>query len=1444
MRNSLLFLLICALATQTLVQGQIDSSVSGNQVHFSSTLTSSGTYLWNFGDGNETRTSSSSVSHYYAKSGQYLVSLSITSSSGKSSTYSKAITAPKNMSPIAIFEVKVDGLQVSLDGSSSYDPDGTIASYMWNFGDGSAPVTYLTAATTVVHKYPNIAKSYMITLIVTDNSGTRSTNSSKVTIIPLPVARFFYLPLGNKVSFNAALSTSISGHIQQYTWDFGDSTPQITTTASMINHFYSHADSWIVTLTVTNTFGQNSSVSSIIFSPFNWPPSCSFAITSVVDDLVTLDASKSFDIDGYIATYSWNFGDGNATNATNCIMKHSYKLGGNYQIGLTVQDNSGATTACSFKKVFVNTPPSVGFQVIYLPNDTCILDASNLTFDVDGSIVQIIWDFGDGSPRQQQANPSLPSPAHTYNHSGYYNLSVTAYDNLNASATVKKTIFVNTPPFPVIKLLNQVNDTITLDPSGSIDIDDYITRLLWDFNDTVSKNTSLADGTITYTYRLGGTYNVSLTAFDKWNASRVAYQSVTVNRPPVASFSIPYNVNDTISLNASLSYDIDGFVTGYMWDLGDGTIINRSTSALIDEYTYKWGGVYQIVLTVFDNMGANSTASASVLVDTPPVSAYNIVYNVNDTIILNASQSYDVDGYIVGLAWNFGDSTPVQTSSDNASLLVVNHTYTLGGFYSISLTTTDNQNVSTTFTQQVLVNIPPTPLYQIVSNINDSLTLLPTGSYDSDGVITQYIWDFGDGFVLTTASINTAAQHQYPERGWYNVSLTVIDNCNVNSTFTSSILVDIAPSANFVVVGVIDHWVVVNAEAYISSMKGLNSRDPDGQIQSITWNFGDGRSKNITNDTFSSQLYQYRKNISGTFMISLWATDNDNVTSLLARQSVFVDTPPFATFSLISNNDGWVWLNASNSSDVDGRVVWYCWNFNDSGSPLGRQCSNNSVIDYNFTTAGYHNISLYVVDDLGLNSSNIAQMRYVYTNMAPLVWFSIVNSSSTGTVTVQSTATDSYDYDGLIESYMWHWGDVSEPTITSNTNLSNSSYVTHTYSTSGFYNITLFVMDTMGAVGNLTLTTFVAIDANPTPASMNPGSSDFMKVLNKTIPSSKINKPPVPVITVWSDPNAQNQRQFHFNANSSYDVDGRIRGYLWLFGDGSNATFPTVYYTYTQGGTYQVTLYALDDGGVLAFRSMNLTVPYAPISQFSFIMSDILPLATGNNTRTVIFNASTSYVQRGQIISYQWAFGDNNSSLFNTNDSIICYNYTNPGLYNVSLTVIDNNGQNSSTRLSLVVPPKYLPSSTPDPPRLITGSLPTYTYLLNRQSGQYLTFSYDRTGLETQVFMQHNRSVWNLNDSASTTIASVIRVFRGWPSTQGYLLTSYNQSLYLGSENSSTVPAVGLNDQGSYWKFYLYSDGSYKIVNNNTGLILGVSLDNDSSLLLSENIDYPSNNML
>jgi PKD repeat protein len=138
-------------------------------------------YAWTFGDGGTASTQS--PSHAFTAAGDYDVTLTVTDNDGgeKSVTHSVTVSAHENGAPTADFDVTCSSLDCTFTDNSS-DSDGSIASWDWDFGDGSA---HGSVQNPPVHTYSaNGLATIRAKLTVTDNEGKTSTKSTDFTVSP------------------------------------------------------------------------------------------------------------------------------------------------------------------------------------------------------------------------------------------------------------------------------------------------------------------------------------------------------------------------------------------------------------------------------------------------------------------------------------------------------------------------------------------------------------------------------------------------------------------------------------------------------------------------------------------------------------------------------------------------------------------------------------------------------------------------------------------------------------------------------------------------------------------------------------------------------------------------------------------------------------------------------------------------------------------------------------------------------------------------------------------------------------------------------------------------------------------------------------------------------------------------------------------------------------
>lgn len=170
----------------------------------------------------------------------------------------------------------------------------------------------------------------------------------------------------------------------------------------------------------------------------------------------------------------------------------------------------------------------------------------------------------------------------------------------------------------------------------------------------------------------------------------------------------------------------------------------------------------------------------------PPVARAGGSYTggINQAIMFNASESYDPDGEIDFYRWNFGDGTSEILAQSPE------HIYQNPGSYDVTLTVIDNNGTSAMEKTTVAIGLtnqkPRANAGGSYSCKVDNLVILDgSDSYDSDGTITNYTWEFEDD----STEHGSPATHSFSNAGTYTVVLTVTDDEGATDTTTGIITV-------------------------------------------------------------------------------------------------------------------------------------------------------------------------------------------------------------------------------------------------------------------------------------------------------------------------------------------------------------------------------------------------------------------------------------------------------------------------------------------------------------------------------------------------------------------------------------------------------------------------------------------------------------------------------
>jgi PKD repeat protein len=300
----------------------------------------------NFGD-DSAPVSGSSASHTYSTAGTYTITGTVTDNLGATASKSVAIVISNgaNLPPIAVIAATPSSgyapATISVSAAGSSDPDGTIASAVINFGDGTS-ASGLTAS----HKY-SAAGIYTLTVKVTDNLGASSTASTSVTVKAPEVIVSSPADGALLASQVHVVASGFSGSPVTAMQIYVDGTIAYSVNSANLDATITVA-SGAHTLLVKGWDNAGKTFSKQLAITINKPPVAALTLSSgsiLVGGSITASAATSTDPDGAIASTVISFGDGSSAAAASA--SHQYKIAGTYTVKATVTDNLGASSSTS-----------------------------------------------------------------------------------------------------------------------------------------------------------------------------------------------------------------------------------------------------------------------------------------------------------------------------------------------------------------------------------------------------------------------------------------------------------------------------------------------------------------------------------------------------------------------------------------------------------------------------------------------------------------------------------------------------------------------------------------------------------------------------------------------------------------------------------------------------------------------------------------------------------------------------------------------------------------------------------------------------------------------------------------------------------------------------------------------------------------------------------------
>ncbi|WP_344710937.1 PKD domain-containing protein [Aeromicrobium flavum] len=556
----------------------------------------------------------------------------------------------------------------------------------------------------------------------------------------------------------------------------------------------------------------------------NVEPTADFTVTK--DGLKADFTSAATDVDGTIASYLWNFGDGETSTAAN--PSHTYDEEGVYTVTLTVTDNEGGqgTFSAPLTMELPNVAPVADFRTTVTPGSRTVQFTSESS-DSDGAITSHVWDFGDGATSTDQ------NPAHDFGSFGTHEVTLTVTDNEGATSSRTRTVSLEAPNQPPVAAFAATVKglKITVDAGGSNDPDGTIASYDWDFDEGDDGSGVSA----THTYAAAGTYTVTLTVTDDDGATDTETHEVTVTVPAATNVVAKDAFERAVSGSwgtaddggvwstpaSAQRYSVAGGA-GVLALPAGGTV--AATLGEVESANTRVTGVFSVdklyeatyVSLVGRKVGSNEyyarlrlAADGSVrlnLLRNPGTIGVGTQFVPNLTIVPGEKYrlAIEVTGSgtttVRGKVWKDGAAEPdwQRTATDATAALqapgAVGVWGTLPAAGSAAAPLSIKWDQITAIDPTVVLEEPeepeePTPNVAPVADFSWSASGLTaaftSGASDSDGTIASHAWDFGGGATSTA----TNPSHPFTAAGSYPVELTVTDDDGATHSVTKTVTV-------------------------------------------------------------------------------------------------------------------------------------------------------------------------------------------------------------------------------------------------------------------------------------------------------------------------------------------------------------------------------------------------------------------------------------------------------------------------------------------------------------------------------------------------------------------------------------------------------------------------------------------------------------------------------
>ncbi|MFO8130222.1 MAG: PKD domain-containing protein, partial [Bacteroidales bacterium] len=556
----------------------------------------------------------------------------------------------------------------------------------------------------------------------------------------------------------------------------------------------------------------------------------------------------------------------------------------------------------------------------------------NQTDTLPGGMVDFYeWDFGDG----QVSN--AVNPVHNYASSGFYIVSLTAYDTSGCSDDFSWPVIIGEPPqasFSFSSDSSCSSSPVEFNANTSVGND---LEFEWDFGD--GNNYSSSSPTTSHVYNAFNNpscdpyqeYTVTLIVTDMHGCADTAVETVYVKRRPqpilydVSGYDFsnchndpdPSHPNDTVVVQDLTPNPacIDSMTINW----GDGNITSGLQSGDFPyTHIYTQLGIFNLVYTVYGSNGCNGTTTYTVANQANPnvgLSALGQNTGCAPFLMRFVLEGYENNSTGTYYVWDFGDGTTITWNYNQPFINdTIEHLYTQShcefglSFFTVSVTAYNECNPATMQYPSLTVYYPPEAAFECDTIACVGMPVQFT-NYSMNGYggncdsTTNYLWDFGDG----NFSGEVEPQHTYTSPGTYTVQLTASNaKCGSTDSVRTITITGVHPDFDFTVPCLGDSTYFTDLSYGYDSAWNIPS--PASPVVQWHWDFGDGDTSNFQNP---AHLYTGP----GVYTVSLTATNIHGCDSTITRQvtvdELVVDSVNYGNVSCYGYDDGWITVYAT-----------------------------------------------------------------------------------------------------------------------------------------------------------------------------------------------------------------------------------------------------------------------------------------------------------------------------------------------------------------------------------------------------------------------------------------------------------------------------------------------------------------------------------------------------